>query len=180
MQDQPASPSSIVLMGLRASGKSTLGAALANRLSRPFVDLDDRTLALLGVPTASEAWDRLGEPAFRAAEVRALHGALATPGQVIALGGGTPTAPGAAELLRGAQNTRLVYLRCQPHVLRERLSRSGGPGANRPSLTGKDPLAEIDTVFAQRDPLYRSLATHVIESSASPTGLIAELISVCG
>lgn len=159
----------VILMGLRGSGKSTLGRALAQRRGVGFVDLDDRTLALLGVPTASEAFSRLGEPAFRAAETRALQQALAEPDVgVIALGGGTPTAPGAEPLLRAAaQSADLIYLRCTPAELRRRLDITGGPDANRPSLTGRDPLDEITEVFNARDPLYTRLATRVLESVGS-------------
>ncbi len=62
----------IVLMGLRGSGKSTLSRALGTALSRPVVDLDDRTAALLGRATPGEALRLHGLAAFRDAEVRAL------------------------------------------------------------------------------------------------------------
>ncbi|MBL0927858.1 MAG: shikimate kinase [Phycisphaerales bacterium] len=162
---------SLVLMGLRGSGKSTLGRALARSESVPFVDLDERTLARLGCAHASEAFARLGEPAFRAAEAEALREVLEGPGPVIlALGGGTPTAPGAAGQLAEASRRGwvIVYLRLSPVELRARLSQGrSGPGLNRPSLTGGDPLAEIDRVFAARDGVYARLATRTLEGLSS-------------
>lgn len=170
----------VVLMGLRASGKTTLGRALAERLGRRFIDLDDRTLALLGDGTIADAFRRAGEPAFRAAEVEALGSALAEEGIVLALGGGTPTAPGAEAMLREAQaqgRAALVYLRCEPETLRARLRASGGAGANRPSLTGDDPLDEIERVHAARDPVYRALADVVLEGEQTAASITAALAS---
>jgi len=160
----------VALMGLRASGKTTLGRALAERLERPFIDLDDRTLALLGDETIADAFRRAGEPAFRRAEAEALAAALTEAPCVLALGGGTPTAPGAESALRDAQARRdllLCYLACHPATLRARLEAAGGAGANRPSLTGDDPLDEIERVHTARDGAYRALADVVVEEPAS-------------
>jgi len=150
----------IVLIGLRGSGKSTVGRIVADRLRIPFVDLDDRTPRLLAEPTAADALRNHGEAAFRAAEAEALREALNTRAfVVIALGGGTPTAPGAPDMLRGS-GCALIYLRGEPGALRQRLQSTDL--GTRPSLTGDDPLVEIDRVFEQRDPLYRALAHSVI------------------
>ncbi|GMV26203.1 MAG: hypothetical protein AMXMBFR58_22340 [Phycisphaerae bacterium] len=163
----PPLPATIMLMGLRGSGKSTLGRQLAQRLDRPFVDLDDVTPSLLNRTSVAEAWANDGPEAFRQAEFRALQQQLSPPGRVIALGGGTPTAPGASQWLdhhRKLGDIRLIYLAANADQLRERLRAALGP--NRPSLTGGDPLAEIDRVLADRDALYRRLASHVIDAGA--------------
>ena len=153
-------------MGLRGSGKSALGRRLAQERSLPFIDLDDRTRARLGFATISEAFEQRGEPAFRAAEVAALRAALAEPPGVIALGGGTPTAPGAQQLLREAvgAGARLIYLRASAATLRARLIAEGRPSPNRPSLTGVGPLAEIEEVLGARDSQYRALATAIVQT----------------
>lgn len=158
---------SLVLMGLRGSGKSTLGRLVAARLGLGFIDLDDVTVELLGGKSVPEVWSSVGEAGFREAEARGLAERVLAPGsarRVVALGGGTPTAPGAAELLRGAAGDGrivLVYLRGRPETLRARLEDGGAD--DRPSLTGKGTLAEIEGVFAARDELYRGLATAVVE-----------------
>lgn len=151
-------------MGLRASGKSTLGAKLAERLDRPFIDLDEVTPRIMGFASLRDAWNALGERAFRNAELEALLEALAnqTP-HVIALGGGTPTAAGAAEMLREARDkgsSIIIYLRGEPETLQARLKQSDN--TDRPSLTGGDVLAEVRDVFEQRDPLYRELASETL------------------
>ncbi|RMH12034.1 MAG: shikimate kinase [Planctomycetota bacterium] len=154
----------VLLIGLRGSGKTTLGAQLAKKLHRPFVDLDDVTREMLGCKTIAEAWDKGGESLFRMTETRALRKVLTRVGQVVALGGGTPTAPGAKDLIRRAQRSKdayVIYLRASPHTLRERLSRL--ELADRPSLTGTDTITEIDLIHARRDATYRNLADEVID-----------------
>ena len=157
-----------MLIGLRGSGKTTIGKRLARTLGRLFVDLDDRTPALLGTSTAAEAINTHGLAAFRAAEHDALDAILRDPGQdplVVSLGGGTPTAPGADDLLRSARAhnaIRMVYLHASPSTLRDRLRATDT--ATRPSLTGTDMLDEIETVYLQRDGLYRSIADRVVET----------------
>lgn len=150
----------VVLMGLRASGKSTLGLTLSRMVAWPFVDLDVETAALMGSASAAEAIRMQGISAFRLAETQALGKALAnTTSQILALGGGTPTAPGAAEELRRATRdgrAQLVYLRAQPETLQSRLRQSDA--ATRPSLTGANVVDEVPVLFSQRDALYQQLA----------------------
>ncbi len=157
----------VILMGLRGSGKTTLGRLVAERIGGRFVDLDDRTTAILGHDSLREAWESVGEVGFREGEVRALReqlGACDGPARVLALGGGTPTAPGAPDLLRDLTRNGsavLVYLRGSPATLRDRLR--SAKNIDRPSLTGIGVLEEIEQVFNARDQLYRDLATEVID-----------------
>lgn len=145
----------VVLIGLRGSGKSTLGRLVAEATHTPFVDLDDRTAEIAGFETPGAALRALGEAQFREAEVDALRAVLDEPPCVLALGGGTPTAHGAAEMLAACARP-IVYLRATPATLRARLAVHGA--TDRPSLTGRGTLDEIDEVFAVRDPVYTGLA----------------------
>ena len=151
----------LVLMGLRACGKSTLARTIGDRLNVPAHDLDPMVLARMRAQTVREAWERDGEPAFRAAETETLREAIEQDAPtVLALGGGTPTAPGAADVLRDAVrdgSIALVYLRLLPEALRERMH---ADDPDRPALTEGDALHEIAQIFAARDPLYREIAEY--------------------
>lgn len=155
-------PVTLALMGLRGSGKSTIGPTVANRVGLPFKDLDPLALAWGGVKSVREVVDRDGWPAFRELERTALDRVLKGERCVLALGGGTPTHVSSRLLLEDAQQRRglkLVYLRAQPETLMPRIGASG----NRPSLTGGDPTNEIRRVFEDRDPLYSEIADEIIE-----------------
>lgn len=180
--DHAPIPTNVILLGLRAAGKSTVGPALARRMGRTFVELDERTCEAVGHATPAAALGAVGVGAFRAAEVAALKGALVGRGQVIALGGGTPTAPGAAELLADARARGmavLIYIRLSVPILRSRLAATHL--GDRPSLTGRGAIEEVDVLFAQRDPLYRSLADHGVEADGlSPTQLTDRIVAMLG
>lgn len=159
-----ATDANIVLIGLRGSGKTTVGRLVARKLGRVFVDLDEVTPRELGEGNVASALRKHGEPAFRSAEARALARAVTVRGRVLALGGGTPTAPGASDLLlreRDAGRAVVVYLHAEASVLRARLSVADN--TQRPSLTGLPVLDEIEVLLERRDGLYRSIASVVVE-----------------
>lgn len=164
----------LVLMGLRGSGKSTVGLRLAESMSRPFIDLDNETARAMGHPTAGEAFRTAGEGSFRLVEAASLARVAGSRRQVIALGGGTPTARGAADFLqlcRAAGTSWLVYLHAPVVALRERLAATDL--SSRPALLGADPLFEIEQVYAMRDGLYRTLADVVVEAGSRTSEQVA-------
>lgn len=151
-------------MGMRGCGKSSIASQLSTRIRRTFVDLDTMTATRCNAATAGLAITRIGEAAFRAAELEALRTSLVSNRFVIALGGGTVIAPGAADLInatRAEKRSMVVYLRATAATLRERLEKSDL--RVRPSLTGKGVLDEIPDVLAQREPVYLSLADETLD-----------------
>ena len=174
---QPTPRTATVLIGLRGSGKTTLGRLLAARRGSEFIDLDDRTIAGSGHATVSAFFRAAGEPAFREAEARALARVLdeAAPGAVIALGGGTPTAPGVRELLeraRAAGRVRVVLLEAPAAVLGARLSAAPG---DRPLLMGTDFAQEAALLGERRLPGYRAIADAVVTTAGDAAESLAEL-----
>jgi len=95
---------------------------------------------------------------------------------ILALGGGTPTAPGAEALLRArAPGWKIVYLRAAAEVLSARIRE----GKGRPSLTGGDPAEEVGEVLERRDPLYLALADEVIDVGAGDAeGAVGRLVAL--
>ncbi len=151
----------LILIGLRASGKSTLGKVLADQLGLVFVDLDDVASALLKADGAGQAIQTHGIDAFRDAEAQALKSVLTQSSQIIALGGGTPTAPGCADML-AVDPCIVVYLRALPATLRDRLRETDN--TNRPALVGDNAIDEVQMLFDQRDELYCSIADTIIQT----------------
>jgi shikimate kinase len=143
----------IYLIGPRASGKTTLGRQLAQRLGRPFVDLDARFVETCG-ETIAELVAREGWDAFRQAEADILAQTAKEKGLVAATGGGVVLLPQNRALLsRGV----VLYLQAHPDRLAERLVADLNP-EQRPNLTELGLREEIVATLAEREPLYFSLA----------------------
>lgn len=153
----------IILMGLRGCGKSTLGELLAQRTNRSWIDLDPLTAIEAGFTDPAQAFAH-DQAAFRAAESRALASVLKAhaTNAIISLGGGTPTAPNAQALLAEANPPCLiVYLHASPKFLAARLTPA--ELAKRPSITGAHPKEEMQHIYSDRDPLYRALANVIMD-----------------
>ena len=109
----------IVLMGYMASGKSTVGRTLAEKIKLPFIDLDDYISLEEGISIA-KIFDEKGEPYFRKKELLYLEKLLCNEDPfVLAVGGGTPTFVGAIELIN--KYSISVYLKASIQTLFERL-----------------------------------------------------------
>ena len=176
----PSSPR-LILLGLRTSGKTTLGALAARTLDVPFLDLDELTSKVLNQPTAGDAIRHLGLVAFRAGEVRALATPEVAAAGVLSLGGGTPTDPDARARLDAMRQagSRIVYLRATPATLQARMAKTDL--STRPSLTGKSPIDEVEQVFGERDPIFRSVADMTIEVDAlSEESALAAVLATLG
>lgn len=158
---EPTAARPLALVGLRGAGKSTVGRALAERLGRPFVDLDDALAEAFGEAGegAGGVLRRVGEPRFRELERESLLAALArTDAPVVATGGGVvERADNRADL---ASRCRCLWLRAAPEVLAARLAQDG---TDRPSLTELEPLAEVQALAARRAPLYAEVAELTVD-----------------
>jgi shikimate kinase len=152
----------IFLVGPRASGKTSLGRILAERLDILFLDTDDLAVTLLGRSIADHVAVR-GWDSFRAIETRALHQAAILAGKdggLIACGGGIVLAPENRAVLAGG---RVAYLRADPAILARRLA-NDPLKSQRPSLTDKSAIEEVRDVLAQREPLYQQSADIVLDA----------------
>lgn len=170
-----------LLIGLRGSGKSTVGARAAEAVGLDFVDLDERVRRAFGGVDIATIFEERGESAFRDQEASEFARAMGESGDaIVALGGGTPTAPGVRESIETHKergDARVVYLRAEADTLVNRLGEHG-LGDNRPSLTGGDALEEMAEVFAGRDPKYRELSDHVIDASRGLEAVVSDVAGI--
>jgi len=160
----------ILIMGLRGSGKTTAASSLAHHIGWRCVDLDVRVREMFDESSVTDIFRIHGEPAFREGEAAALRCVLTEPEPtVVSLGGGTPTAPGMAGAIRAAAasgDVRVVYLRAQPEAIASRLEKLGV--GDRPKLVDGDIHEEMRQTFDARDALYRELAGVEIDASQQP------------
>jgi len=149
---------SIVLLGYRGSGKTTIGRKLADRLWWKFVDTDDLIVQKAG-KSIKDIFEQNGEPYFRDLETAILEESLKLEDHVISLGGGAAQREENRQALLGCAHKR-VYLRCDPQVLHRRIHTDPTTAANRPNLTALGGgLEEIRHLLEQREPNYRAVAT---------------------
>lgn len=148
---------SIVLIGYRGCGKTSIGRKLADRLWQPFVDTDDLVVHRAG-KTIKDIFEQEGEERFRQIESEAIREAARLEEHVIALGGGGATRPENVKVLRDAGH-KLIYLRCEPAELFRRIQMDPNTGTTRPALTKQGGgIEEIQAVMAEREPAYRAAA----------------------
>ncbi|KAJ3811421.1 Shikimate dehydrogenase [Lentinula lateritia] len=98
----PLSPKSVILIGMRGSGKTFIGDLAASALRWTFIDADNyfETVHQVGV---RQFVHENGWPAFREAETKLLKDLLTEKGHdhVLSLGGGIVETPAARDLLKG-------------------------------------------------------------------------------
>ena len=166
----------IVLVGYRASGKSTVGRLLASRAGWPFLDSDAEVEARAGRSIADIFADG-GEPTFRDLEEEAIEALCAQQAEaILATGGGAVVRPANRERLR--RFGEVVYLRAPAPVLADRLRRAGGA---RPALTSEGLVAEVAAVLEAREPLYQEVADLVIDAaSRSPSAIARAILASVG
>lgn len=140
----------IVLVGMPGCGKSTVGKALAKRLSRPFFDADQEIVKRAG-KSIPEIFQTEGEAGFRKIETEVLFDLCRQSGAVIATGGGAVTVPKNHGILR--QNSLVVFLNRDIAVL---------PTNGRP-LSEQNDLHEM---FRQRLPLYRAVCDYEVDGNS--------------
>ena len=146
---------------MMGAGKSTVGALLAERLGRTFVDVDDLVEATAGRPVA-EIFATDGEDAFRRLERSALADACVSPTPlVIATGGGAMTD---SENRRVASRSAMVvWLQAAPGALAARVAGVDGLGtASRPLLASADPVATLERLTILRSDAYAAVADVVV------------------
>lgn len=176
----------IYLTGPRASGKTSLGRLLAERLGVPFADTD-ACLRERGGEEVADIVAREGWEGFRRRESAVLRDVAAeleaTPVTgdartrpwrgVVATGGGMVLSEANRRFMR--ETGRVCFLAVPVTELVRRLT-CDPLEAQRPSLTGRTLTEEVAEVLAQRLPLYEE-AQYRLDGSRPPDEVCAEALT---
>lgn len=152
-----AIPNNIFLVGLMGAGKSTVGRMLAKRLGKSFIDSDHEIERRCGVKIPV-IFEMEGEEGFRKREALVIDEISQQDNIVLATGGGSVLLPENRAHLKS--RGIVIYLRANPTELWLRTRHDKG----RPLLQTANPQKTLEDLFAIRDPLYKSIATHIIET----------------
>lgn len=171
----------LVLIGMKASGKTATGHALAARLNVPFLDLDtvleESNLARTGESLSfRQIFHRHGRDYFRALELAALRCLahdLAESEFVLATGGGTPLRPQNQKLL--AKLGLVIFLDAAAGILLPRIIADGIPAF---FPYPDDPARSLAELLAARRPIYSRLADiSLVCRGESPEQLAERIIA---
>jgi len=156
----------IFLLGLTGAGKSTIGKILANKLSYPFIDLDD-VIRFETRKSIEDIFETKGETHFRELENKYLKKVASIDRRVIATGGGTPCFHDGMTFMK--KNGLSIFLYTPVELVTERLFESDVK--QRPMIKGKSKEELHDFLsdkLAERLPFY-SQADFSIDTNLSDT-----------
>jgi len=156
----------VYLVGMPGAGKSVVGKELAGRLGVPFLDLDAEIERGSGMGV-SEIFAQSGEAAFRGLEAAELVRASRQDPGVVACGGGVVLEPANRITLR---NTGTVVFLDVPLAQLESRVR---PAEERPLIRE---AGDMERLLAEREPLYREFAAHVVDGSGTPQEVAEAII----
>jgi shikimate kinase len=166
---------SLILIGYRATGKTTVGRVLAARLRCEFTDLDESIEAVFGGSIA-DIFRSEGETGFRNRESSAIRALSGQNRSVVATGGGA--------ILRNENRNALrslgfvVWLVSGPDAIWTRLQGDPATMARRPNLTSSGGIEEVRELLKVREPLYRETADFVVNSDdISPEQLATAILT---
>lgn len=151
----------IVLIGMPGCGKTTIGAALAQRLNRPLADADELIVSLAG-KSIPDIFAQDGESSFRGWETKALEALGKQSGLILATGGGCVTRQENFSLLH--QNGIIVCLQRDLRLL----PKEGRPLSQQNSL---------DAMYQTRLPLYEAFADFTVDNGGTPEETVDAILA---
>ncbi|PXZ04291.1 shikimate kinase AroL [Gilliamella apicola] len=163
----------IFLVGARASGKTTMGRLLAEKLHYSFIDTDVY-LYETTKQTVAEIVEKEGWEGFRKQESQVLKD-VTQPCRVIATGGGMILAD--QNRLHMQKRGIVFFLSAPANILAERLMKDPKI-AQRPSLTGLSIADEMEKVLEDRHHLYMDCASHVINVDCPEMQILGQFLEV--
>ena len=143
----------VALIGMPSSGKTTVGRALAEKLDKRFVDLDEEIVKADG-RSIPDIFAAEGEEGFRQKETAIIAQFAKEGRQLLSCGGGVVKRPENVRLLR--QNGVVLFL--------DRPLDALTVGGGRPLSSSVDALR---TMYAERRPLYLGAADAVVPNETT-------------
>lgn len=163
--------SNIVLCGFMGSGKSTVGRALAEKLSMKLIDTDSYIEKKEGM-TISEIFAQKGEEYFRNVELEVCRELSSMRNYVISTGGGTLLKEeNVAEIKKGGV---VFFLNVSAQTVLTRLKND----TTRPLLQRTDKVKAVNDLMNKRMSLYSKAADYVINAEESPRKICSEIIAI--
>ncbi len=147
----------IILIGMRGSGKTTVGRILARKLDRELVEIDELIAQKAGL-TIAEIVEKYGWEKFRDIEEEVTSEVAGRDNIINASGGGVVTREKNIAQLK--KNGIMVWLKAGVNTLLERI----GDDSERPLLVGKTQRGDMEMTLAERKALYQQAADSIVDT----------------
>jgi shikimate kinase len=165
---------SLILIGYRGTGKTTVARKLAHRLGIPAFDSDQEIECRAGKNIA-DIFAQEGEAVFRDWEESVIEEILSKGiPLILATGGGAILRDSTRNRL--CQSGRVIWLTARPETILHRITTDIASQTMRPNLTPLPMHEEIITILEQRKPLYANTAHEIIDTDTKTTDDIVETI----
>jgi shikimate dehydrogenase len=159
----------IVLIGMRGSGKTTVGRILAQKLGRELVEMDELIVRKAGL-SIPEIVEKYGWSKFRELEEEITSEVARRDNIINASGGGVVTREKNIKALK--KNGLLVWLQASVDTLLQRI----GEDSQRPLLVARTPRGDMEMTLAERKPLYQKAADLAIDTENKTPEEVAKAI----
>lgn len=156
------------LIGMMGTGKTTVGAVIAERLALPLIDTDAEVMTATG-RTIPELFAE-SEESFRSVESSVITALADGPPSVISTGGGVILDPANVAAMRSTG--QVVLLEASPADLASRLDIDG----TRPLLEGRE---DIERIAQERSARYRSASHHRLTTDDRSPSEVANEVLAC-
>lgn len=168
----------VVVVGLMATGKSTVGRALAEHLGVAFLDNDEMLRARCG-RTAAEVQAAAGRAELHRLEAEVLLDALEREERAVINAAASVVED--ARVRRALQPEVVVWLHAEPEVLSRRVWAGAAAGDDHRPDQGADMLAVLQDQAARRGPHFAAVADHSIDTTAaSPLDVVTAALAALG
>ena len=164
----------IALIGYRGSGKTTIAQLLSRQLGWDWEDADVEIELQAGKAIAT-IFAEAGETFFRDLEVAVVANLCQREKCVLALGGGAVLRAENRRCLADCQ--AIIWLKASEETIFNRISADPTSSDRRPNLTNRGGRNEIQQLLAEREPIYASCATLVVDTENKvPARIVEEII----
>jgi shikimate kinase len=169
------SKDSIALLGFMATGKTTVSRALVKRLGNnyKFIEMDQLIIQKTG-KSIPEIFAEDGEDKFREYEISVCEEVSRLEKVVISCGGGVVINPENIENLR--KNCHIILLTASIEEIYKRIIKDGKQ--SRPLIEKEDSLEEMKNILIDRQPLYKSAADFVVDTTEKKINEIVDMILI--
>ncbi|MBT6919879.1 MAG: shikimate kinase, partial [Planctomycetaceae bacterium] len=165
----------LILVGYRASGKTTIAEGVSRYFDCPVIDADEVFEQKHACDVGAFIQER-GEPSFRDEETLVLRELLRVSDGVLSTGGGVVLREENRRIIRNAR-VPVVWVSASVAETRQRLALDATTASRRPPLAGEDVYSEVEQSLAEREAYYDEVAgVHIATDGETVSAIVEKVV----